>query len=285
MTDISDKSKPIDLLSDNGHHDGQQVDTATIVAAKSFADFSIKAPFAVVAAIEAKVAQALATPDGELFIRASNITANTAVTAEEKSKAQQEKFRDGMAVIEAEDKRQRERDEWAKTTSTFGNVTMTGAEWQAFSDDLKGDTPLRRWMIERLQKDGKTVEEAHEFANTMSVLLAIQAMPEGDRTEEQKKQLNEANKNPEIQSILLEAKEKRIELASTRAVAAEQVTGAEQSKSTKLRASELVDFASAPILSQSYQTALATEKPLENSTKSDPAKPTPPILQSSGFDF
>lgn len=50
---------------------------------------------------------------------------------------------------------------------------MTGEEWGEFADQLKGDTPLRKWLLEKLKKNGKTDAKANEMADQMALLASM----------------------------------------------------------------------------------------------------------------
>jgi hypothetical protein len=74
---------------------------------------------------------------------------------------------------------------------------MTGAEWGELGDDLSRDTPLRRWLIERMMKDGKSREQAEHKADEMADVYHALAKPESQRTEAETAAVEKAKTDPD----------------------------------------------------------------------------------------
>lgn len=98
-----------------------------------------------------------------------------------------------------------ERDQWARTSSTVGGVTKTGAGWQAFADHLREDDELHQRIIEAFRKRGMTEEEAEERYERVIDIAEIAAMPPSQRTEEQQQQFEKAQADPTFQRDMSEA--------------------------------------------------------------------------------
>ena len=79
------------------------------------------------------------------------------LTPEERERQQADDDADYLDSLvdlgEREQERQREREEWSRSTHSYAGMEMTGAEWGEFADKLKGDTPLRKWLLEKLKKE------------------------------------------------------------------------------------------------------------------------------------
>lgn len=270
----------VGLLSDDKNKEGgEQADFATAVAAKIFGQ-SLSGKFAESALVNME-ANAFQNSEGaERYIigKGGAIKTVGGISEDDRSEKRREDFARALDVM-AELEQQRK--EWAETESTFGNITMLGADWQAFSDELRSDGPLRKWLIDRSIAQGKSEAEANKDADRIADLMAIQAIPPKQRTPEQQKQLNDANNDPEIRSTIAVLKTKRDELAAENAV----MRSGQQEASVTTGADALTEFASAPDLSRAYAEAVSpTERsdiaaisPIEN-------KPTPKAVIASGFD-
>jgi hypothetical protein len=56
---------------------------------------------------------------------------------------------------------------------TFGNTTMTRAEWRDLTRQLRSDTQVRRDLIARMRRDGKTQQEADALIARILGVTAI----------------------------------------------------------------------------------------------------------------
>jgi hypothetical protein len=112
-----------------------------------------------------------------------------------------EAFESGMESVDREQERQqREREEWSRSMHSYAGMEMTGEEWGKFADELKGDTPLRKWLLEKLKKDGKTESEAKTLADQMALLTKMQSLPQSQWTPE----MNALNSKLEADPVLKE---------------------------------------------------------------------------------
>ena len=120
--------------------------------------------------------------------------------------AAEEEFEGSIDRVKAEEKREREREEWSKSSHRFGNVEMTGEEWGEMATLLGKDSPLRRQMIERLMKKGKSKEEAEDLVDQAKRASYLMNIPENQRTEEQKAELRKLEQNEDVQDVVAAAK-------------------------------------------------------------------------------
>lgn len=221
---------------------------------------------------------------------------------EEKKRKQEEdaeeEFEGSVDRVKAEEKRERERQEWAQSTHRFGTVEMTGEEWGEMATLLGKDTPLRRQMIERLMKKGKSKEEAEDIVDQAKRAGYLMSIPENQRTDEQKAELRKLEQDKDVQDVLEAAKKAKPALnieadqgakqagqaISADAVADQLAEPAVSSGSGKLDAfnqataslsatpkvektdsarNEDKAFASAPDLGEHYQRAVQATDPLD----------------------
>lgn len=178
--------------------------------------------------------------------------------------------------------RQREQEEWARTSHSFGTTTMTGAEWKLLSEDLK-EGALRQWLIARLMKDGKTEAQAERKADQIADIAAIMAKPESQRTPAEHAKMKKAEQDPEFQRIMPELAEQR--RSSKTGLEARGTLNGDQAAST----TEGADlFASAPDLTRHHRAALAAEKPLDlpREVAARPlSREAAPVLAAAGLDL
>lgn len=126
---------------------------------------------------------------------------------EKKRKADEdaeEEFEGSVDRVKAEEKREREA--WAQATHRFGNVEMTGEEWGEMATLLGKDSALRRQMIERLMKKGKSKEEAQDIVDQAKRASYLMSIPENQRTDEQKAELRKLEQNEDVQDVIATAK-------------------------------------------------------------------------------
>lgn len=179
---------------------------------------------------------------------------------------------------------QREREQWARSSHSFGATTMTGAEWKLLSDELKGDGALRQWLVARLMKDGRTEEEAKQKAGEIADIAAIMATPESQRTPAEQAKMKKAEQDPEFQRVLPELAE--FQRTGGAALSQRQSLDTDQIASTQAR-SEI--FASAPDLKTHHRAALAAAEPLDVTrpavAATAPDRPAPMPAASAGLDL
>lgn len=275
---------PIDL-SDSTANEIGQIDTVSSLTDAGFYGYSIRGDFTKVAAAQANASYLQNAPGSELFILPNNGPIENLPGGEKKTEEEKalDAMRENAELLQEELKRQR--DEWARTESTFAGITMTGAEWSELSDDLKQDSPLRRWLIEKMKRDGKTTAQAEGMADKLSELTHIQSIPKEQRTVEQQLMLDQGNRDKETNDYLRTVTERYKPTSAIHAVSADNISKAETSVSTEVGADEMVSFASAPDLTASYKIALAA-KSLPDAEPKIAAleKPISPTVQASGFD-
>lgn len=184
-----------------------------------------------------------------------------------------------------------ERQEWAQSQHSYAGMTMTGEEWSEFADELQGDTPLRKWLVEQIMaKDGKSETQAKQQADQIALLAKMQSVPRDQWTDEMKQLDAYLNDHPEVRQkyddYLKRSHDKA--LAFERGAPAEAV---ETKTSNTVRSStdagaEL--FSSAPDLTEHHARAMVATEPLD--VKADvPAAgvqfaATPASRPGSGFD-
>lgn len=283
-----DETAPADSLRSTDQEAAQGVGSATSVAEAFYSNGTLSGSFAQVAAIQSQANYLQNSPEAAPFLNKSSVQGgNYAARNDDDDKDPAlEAFRAGVEALEQ--RREQERQLWAQTSSTFGNVTMTGAEWGAFSKDLSSEGALREWLIEKLRKDGKTKDEAEKYADRLAEIARIQAIPESQRTEAERKVWEEAMRDKAARENLELANEHRNELAATKSVPAAAISKGDMALSVSSRADELTNFPNAPDLSGDYKTALAAQSPLDT-PKTIPTSPAiekapPPALQANGFD-
>jgi phage terminase small subunit len=199
--------------------------------------------------IEARAERELALPGPANF----DMTARDA--KEKREKEADDHTQDQLGWIQQE--QQREREEWARTSHSFGTTKMTGAEWKLLSEDLK-DGALRQWLIARLMKDGKTEAQAERKADEIADIATIMAKPESQRTPAEHAKMHKAEQDPEFQRIMPELAEQR--RGHTAGLDSRGIMNGDQTASTT-QGADL--FASAPDLTSHHRAALAAEKPLD----------------------
>lgn len=105
---------------------------------------------------------------------------------EKKNEEATEWFEQAFEDVERAREEERKREEWSREEHSYAGIEMTGEEWGEFADQLKGDTPLRKWLLERLKKEGKTDAQANDLVNQMSLLAKMQSIPQDQWTDEMK---------------------------------------------------------------------------------------------------
>ena len=191
----------IDLPLDREEDSERQVDTATLVAAKTFGSIALPKNISAAKAafIEAAADTAQNAVGAENFVIGVNGPINEPTRAERQRHADEDNL-DYLISIgeEAQEQRrlEREREEWSHTRSTVGGVTMTGAEWRKLAERLRTDDDLHRRLIDAFEKRGMTAAEAETRYVRVADVAGIAAIPEGQRTEDQVAAFERAKADP-----------------------------------------------------------------------------------------
>lgn len=244
-------------------------------------------------------------------------------TADEKREQQEQDSEDSFEQLRSHfdqiQEQERERAEWSRSMHSYAGMDMSGEEWGAFADELKADTPLRRWLVEQFKKKGKPEAEAQKQADQVSLLAKMQSLPPSQWTDEMKALDAELDANPEKRAELDEALrdankmrhspdlsaaqsakvakaasggletsiEARADMLSGGAQFASDVTATQLASTSPPIKDRL--FSSAPILTNHYDQALAATEPLDKAK--EPARiamaaPAPAAMPaaSGGFD-
>ncbi len=122
--------------------------------------------------------------------------------AQKEKEESAEWFEEFAETIEQAQEQEREREEWAQAKHKYAGMEMTGEEWGKFADQLKGDTPLRKWLLEKLKKEGKTDGKATEMVDQMSLLAKMQSLPPNQWTDDMKALDAKLDANPALRQEL-----------------------------------------------------------------------------------
>lgn len=261
----------------------RQADLATAVAANFFGPPAIQVSFSLAARAEAE-AEALRRLDGaENFVRVA--PSDRPSYLRNRKEEEDDGPSDGTAAAFSSLQARRQREEWAQTEHSFGSTTLTGAQWQELGQDLRGDTEMRRWLLEKIQRDGKSRAEAERIAKDVADIADIMAKPPSQRTAEEKRRLEDAQKNPELQGYAKEAAEHQKRLRGQRSERDRAVESGSTDKSTAARADELSSFKSAPDMRSHYtRVGSGDSMPPESAPASGATQP-PPAPAASGFNI
>lgn len=231
---------------------------------------------------------------------------------EKKKQENEEALREAFENIE--DRKREERAEWSRTRHSYAGIEMTGEEWGKFAERMEGDTPLRKWLLERQRQKGKTDAEAKQVIDQMTLLAKMQNLPPDQWTSEMKALDSKLKADPklkqELQENLREAKAHDVTLQANspdvrQAVAVATTTtdvsaasgddalsrslgakvtlpSAKQDASTD---SDSSPFPSAPNLGEHHRAAMAAKEPLDAPKQIAALTPTPaPAAPGGGFD-
>jgi hypothetical protein len=212
---------------------------------------------------------------------------------------------DAEALEEMADQMERER-KWSEETHRFGDVEMSGDEWEELSEQLSGNTPLRKRMIERLMAQGQSQKQAEETVDKAAEVSHIMNVPESQRTPEQRRILTEAEKKPGVAQVIKWGAEARSNEVSRDESYAPM--GADRNVSVQNRTDAFASdidlsgagmrrsisnegtthtFPSAPDLTAAHAKAVAATEPLERGPQQIAAatvKPPAPAANMSGLD-
>lgn len=292
----------------NDEAGGFDLDDETLVSIEAAAstliyqDVAIRGPEWLRAAAEAKAAMAQRLPgtsEWNIGNGPGSLKNRTYAEREEDENEATAAYLEIMSdAIEAEHslERERERQEWSRATHSYAGIEMTGAEWGEFADALKGDTALRRWLIDEMMKKGKSQVEAAKQADQVALLARMQSLPENQWTPEMKALDRELDQNPErraeLDDYMNRAQGRKVEIGSEINSTVRQST---QNVSVGVGADLLVsvrvpnsDFPTAPNLTEAHGRALAATEPLDApkiiQTASISAGPSPAVSPGGGFD-
>lgn len=260
------KQNSIDVQSVDTNDSALDVDAATDVAAKFFNDLPLRASFARAAHIEAQADMAMRLEGAENFTNAAMVRMQPGRGVDDEENDDNASV--GKAIVRsALDQmtrdQERQREEHLRSTSTFAGVAMTGAEWKGLSDALSQDSPLRRWLMERMKRDGKTEREAEELTRQMGRTAAIMAKPESESTAEDRAFLDRVEQDPEIQHYLAEVDMKQRGLDPRAADLTESVMAGSTDISVDSRSAAFESFPTAPDATAHYRAALTSTAPLD----------------------
>jgi hypothetical protein len=226
---------------------------------------------------------------------------------EKKKKENEEALRE--AIDNIEDRRREERAEWSRTRHSYAGIEMTGEEWGKFAERMEGDTPLRKWLLERQRQKGKTEPEAKQAVDQMVLLAKMQNLPPDQWTPEMQaldttlkadpkleQELQESLREAKNQDVTVQVEEKAdIAVVQTETSAANGADALSQSLGAKVSLpsakpdalvadSPASQFPSAPNLAEHHRAAMTATEPLDP-PKQIAALPTPaPTAPGSGFD-
>lgn len=208
---------------------------------------------------------------------------------------------------EAAERRREDRERWQNDRHTLGHVTMTGKEWEAFADELKSDTPLRRWLLQEImRRENKTEAEAKKQADEIALLARMQSMPEEDWTPEMKALDRKLDEQPELRAKYVEytedvkaykdqnhglknanestirdsSQDQSVEVAAD-VLAATPDTALPYNRKLPASAAATRDmkyevFPTAPVLVEHHAAAMAATEPLDSKPLALPREPSPP---------
>ena len=173
---------------------GKQADLATYVAAAQFGPVALPSwmPDWQKQMIERDAAMVQRLPGAVMFDDSSPTTRR-----EEGERRRDRETSDMANVYQQVQQQQQEREEWARTPSTVGGVTMNGIEWTAFADRLKSDDDLRDRILAAYMARGMGEQEAEARLERVRQVAEIAAIPPSQRTDEQKEtmEMAEADKS------------------------------------------------------------------------------------------
>lgn len=202
---------------------------------------------------------------------------NRAEREEDEAKAKSDRMMNAVEEVE------RQREEWARTSHSFGTTTMTGEQWNTLSADLEEGGAVRNWLLAQIMADGHTRVEAERLVDRARNVAEIMATPESQRTAEQRRELSEANRDPELRRYVDMAAEHSRGLHGPDMSSNASAANADNEASANAHAAALEDFPSAPNLGAEFRTAQASTVPLDAPQPSRSTAPTPQPVLASGF--
>lgn len=275
MDEDKGQEPPINFTRDSIKDSEWKVDPAVYTAARIFNAVALPddMPDYLKDAIEAKAEQARISAQEAGFVApdTNRLIDGKTLQERERDKDEENRLYVVSVVQEVEQRLEREREEWAQQKHIFAGINMFGEEYGAIGADLKRDSVLRQWLIERLMKDGKTRSEAENKADIIADATTIMAKPESQRTDAEREKVRRAEQDPEIRKVMPELAEQHRQINA----------GMEQKQSLNAGQNSSVEtgsdlFASAPALTNHYGVALAATEPLQAVQKITPPAPTTP---------
>lgn len=236
-----------------------QFDTVTYVTSAIFnlVAFPPNMPDYLRRHIEAEAAFAQRLDDAGVTIGGAN---GGPIGEKTKAQRQKEKADEAFEIMtsQVEERREHERQEWARSQHSLAGTQMTGSEWGELASDLRRNGPLRDWLVQRLLREGGSKEEAKRKAAEFADAATIMGKPQSEWTPAEREKIDRANADPIFRKVLPELQEQR--LNGPEALARRDISQANLETSTTARADL---FASAPALTGQYQIAVAATKPLD----------------------
>lgn len=177
----------------------EQFDPATYVASAVFNSVAFPAnmPEYLRRHIEAEAAFAQRLDDAGMTIGGANGGPIGEMTKAERLKKTNEESAEYLgAMSEKFEREEREREEWAHTTSTVGGVSKSGAEWAKLAERLRNDEDLHRRLIEAFRVRGMSESEAEARYDRVADIAEIAAIPPNQRTDDQRAKMQSAQSDP-----------------------------------------------------------------------------------------
>lgn len=288
-----------------------------------YSDAPISGPTSFQEAAQSKANFSQRLPGTSEWTIGNGVGALSQLTREEMEEKKKEEaaewFEEFSEVVDHIRQEEREREEWAQEKHKYAGIEMTGEEWGEFADRLKGDTPLRKWLLEKLKKEGKTETQAQKTVDEVALLAKMQSLPPSQWTDDMKALDREMKANPEksaeLKKVLVSANDRSKEFEGPRTAtqqvaekadtvqestdARDQMLSADVGKVISIppvatsvanaTAQSNVDrgFASAPDLGEHHRAAMSAKEPLDApkqiASLTPPTAPTP-ASPGGGFD-
>lgn len=212
----------IDLQRDSTNDTERQVDAIASAIAPSLVFGAVALPPGLPdyrkIELESRTEQAKISAQEAGFVAADTGRVFDGKTLQERERDKDEENRLYVASVvqEVEQRLERERQEWARTSSTVGGVTMTGAEWAKLADRLRDDDDLRRRIMDVFEKRGMTKQEAEARYERVADIAEIAAIPPSQRTDEQKATMKQAEADPTLKQDMKDVQSVAQEIASAK---------------------------------------------------------------------
>ncbi|MEA3014306.1 MAG: hypothetical protein QOD42_2851 [Sphingomonadales bacterium] len=199
---------------------------------------------------------------------------------------EQEERRKSERMMDAVGEVERQREEWARASHSFGATTMTGQQWNTLSAELEEGGAVRNWLLAQIMADGHTPEETRRIADRAQNAAEIMATPESQRTADERHELAAAERDPELRRYMGMAARHSRELHGPELARNEASASGSTPASVNLGAAAIEDFPNAPNLGAEFRTAQAAIAPLDipRRTPSTTTAPTPQPVLASGFE-
>ncbi|MEJ7925632.1 hypothetical protein WG908_02535 [Sphingobium sp. AN641] len=196
--------------------------------------------------LESRAEQAKISAQEAGFVAADMSRAFDGKTIQERDKDEENRLYVASLVQEVEQRLERERQEWSRTSSTVSSVTMTGAEWAKLADRLRNDDDLRRRIMDVFEKRGMTKQEAEARYERVADIAEIAAIPPSQRTDEQKATMKQAEADPTLKRDMEDARQAQLGRAPARSTGLAENFEAAASSQSVATAQAVTPPASAP---------------------------------------